>query len=295
MAADAKLIKELRDITNSGFLDCKKALEETNNDINAAIALLQEKGVAKAAKKASRVAAEGIVRAISNEKYSVLFELNAETDFVAKNELFQELVETIQKALLSNEFKTLEDALNIEVNGSSLESLVTNATAKIGEKITLRRVEKVSFTEGEVAAIYTHANKRIASIIHAKGTNGDAARNVAMHVAALNPTFDTENDLPVELKEKIHTEAVAECKENPKFDSLPEKVQNSMLDGKLRKAFNENNVLSFQAFVMEDSKTVAQYLSDNGLELIKSYRFEVGEGIEKKVVDFAAEVAEQMK
>ncbi|MBU4690880.1 translation elongation factor Ts [Mycoplasma zalophi] len=294
MAADLKLIKELRERTNSGFLDVKKALEETNNDIEAAIKWLQEHGVAKAAKKASRIAAEGIVKASHNDKYAVVFELNSETDFVAKNDLFKELVVTIEKLLLENEFTTLEDVLKLKVDGVELQEMITNATAKIGEKITLRRVEKVTPNEGEVIATYTHANERIATIILAKGSNQESLRNVAMHVAALNPSYDFETQLPEELATKIKETALAEVKENPKFDKLPEKVQNDMLQGKLRKAYNENNVLVFQPFVMEDSKTVAQYMHDNNLELISSLRFEVGEGIEVKHVNFADEVAEQM-
>ncbi|MGX9395864.1 translation elongation factor Ts [Mycoplasma sp. 1573] len=295
MAAEPKLIKELRDRTNAGFLDCKKALEETNNDIEKAIVWLQEKGVAKAAKKAGRVAAEGIVRAAKNDKYAVLFELNSETDFVAKNELFQSLVSEIENVLLSNDFETLEDVMKLKIGSETVEQKVTDATAKIGEKITLRRVVKITPAAGEVVAAYTHANNRIASAVLVKGSNAESARNVAMHVAALNPNYDTENDLPAELKAQIEEEALADVKSNPKWDKLPEKVQKSMLEGKLRKAYDEKGILLFQAFVMEDSKTVAQYLNDNQLSLVESFRIEVGEGIEVKVVDFAAEVAEQMK
>ncbi|MGX9340363.1 translation elongation factor Ts [Mycoplasma sp. 4044] len=295
MAAEPKLIKELRDRTNTGFLDCKKALEETNNDIEKAIVWLQEKGVAKAAKKAGRVAAEGIVRAAKNDKYAVLFELNSETDFVAKNELFQSLVSEIENVLLSNDFETLEDVMKLKIGSETVEQKVTDATAKIGEKITLRRVVKITPAAGEVVAAYTHANNRIASAVLVKGSNAESARNVAMHVAALNPNYDTENDLPAELKAQIEEEALADVKSNPKWDKLPEKVQKSMLEGKLRKAYDEKGILLFQAFVMEDSKTVAQYLNDNQLSLVESFRIEVGEGIEVKVVDFAAEVAEQMK
>ncbi|MBN0919296.1 translation elongation factor Ts [[Mycoplasma] gypis] len=295
MAADTKLIKELRERTNSGFLDCKKALEETNNDIEKAIEWLQDKGVAKAAKKSGRIAAEGIVKAVKNDKYAVLFELNSETDFVAKNELFQTLVKDIENALLTNEFSTLEDVLELKIGSETIAQRVTDATAKIGEKITLRRVVKVTPAEGEVVATYTHANNRIASAVLVKGSNADVARNVAMHVAALNPAYDSPEQLPAETKAQIEADALESVKSNPKWDKLPEKVRQDMLSGKMRKAYDEHNILLFQAFVMEDSKTVAKYLEEHQLSLVESFRIEVGEGIEVKTVDFAAEVAEQMK
>ncbi|TPI02397.1 translation elongation factor Ts [Mycoplasma struthionis] len=284
-------VKELRERTNSGFLDCKNALEETNNDIEKAIEWLQEKGIVKAAKKAGRIAADGIVRSAIKDNVAVLFELNSETDFVAKNQMFVELSNKIADVLLATKFEKVEDLADVKIDGMSIEENCNMLTAKIGEKISLRRAERLEANEGEVIAGYTHANNRVAVILSAKGTNAEHLRNVAMHIAALNPAHLFETCLnPEELKE-IHDRVA----NDPKLQNKPEKIQESMKAGMLRKEFNEKGILMYQPFVMEESKTVAQYLKDSGLELLDAVRYEVGEGIEKKTVDFAAEVAEQMK
>ncbi|TPE57552.1 elongation factor Ts [[Mycoplasma] falconis] len=290
MAVDLSKLKELRERTNSGFLDCKNALEATGNDIEKAIEWLQEKGIVKAAKKAGRIAADGIVRAAVEGNVAVLFELNSETDFVAKNQMFLDFANLLTSELLKTPFNTLEDLSSHKIDGSTIEELTTQLTAKIGEKITLRRAIRYEANEGEVVAGYTHANNRIAVIVKAKGDKAEELRHLAMHIAALNPAHLFETCLPeAELKE-IHERVEA----NPAIQNKPEKIQVSIKAGLLKKEFNEKGVLMYQPFVMEESKLVKQYLADNGLELLNATRYEVGEGIEKKVVDFAAEVAEQM-
>ncbi|MCV3733554.1 translation elongation factor Ts [Mycoplasma enhydrae] len=291
MSVDLKKIKELREITNSGFLDVKNALEATNNDIEKAIEWLQEKGIIKAAKKAGRIAADGIVRTIvKDNKTAVIFELNSETDFVAKNEMFVDLTKKIASALLENNFSSVEDILGLKINGVTIEEHTNQLTAKIGEKISLRRAQKYVAKDGEVVAGYTHANNRVATIIIAKGSNADALRNVSMHVAALNPAYITEKCLSKEVLDEIN----AQLESSPALKNKPEKIQQSIKSGLLRKEFNERGVLLYQPFVMEDTKTVAQYLNESNLEILEVQRYEVGEGIEKKNVDFASEVAEQM-
>lgn len=290
MSVDLNKIKELRERTNLGFLDVKKALEANDNDVEKSIDWLQEKGILKAAKKAGRIAAEGIVRALVKDNVAVIFELNSETDFVSKNELFIELANKIGEALFSNDFSTNEELLAIKIDGVSIEDHTSLLTAKIGEKITLRRALKYVAKEGEIVAAYTHANNRVATIIIGEGSNQEALRNISMHITALNPSHLFESCLcEVELKE-IHDRLDA----SPALANKPEKIQQSIKAGLLRKELNEKGVLLYQPFVMDDSKTVAQYLEDSKLKLINAKRFEVGEGIEKKTVDLAAEVAEQM-
>ncbi|MGX9339415.1 translation elongation factor Ts [Mycoplasma sp. 332] len=290
MSIDLNKIKELRERTNLGFLDVKKALEANDNDVEKSIDWLQERGILKAAKKAGRIAAEGIVRAVVKDNVAVIFELNSETDFVSKNELFIELANKIGESLLVNDFTSDEELQAIKIDGVSIEDQTSLLTAKIGEKITLRRALKYVAKEGEIVAGYTHANNRVATIIMGKGMNAEALRNVSMHIAALNPSYLTEQCLcPVELK-GIHDMLDA----SPALANKPEKIQQSIKEGLLRKQLNEKGVLLYQPFVMEDTKTVGQYLNDSHLTLVSAKRYEVGEGIEKKTVDFAAEVAEQM-
>ncbi|ACF07019.1 Elongation factor Ts [Metamycoplasma arthritidis] len=291
MSPDLKKLKELRERTNSGLLDCKNALEATDNDIEKAIKWLQENGIIKAAKKSARIAAEGITKAYIKDNVAVLFELNAETDFVARNQLFIDLANKIQDALAANDFSDIEAANKVKIDGMTIEESCQDLTAKIGEKITLRRAEKFVAKPGEVVAGYTHANSRVADIAIAKGANQEALRHVTMHIAALNPSHLFESCLP----KAQHDEIVNRINSDPKLANKPEKIQESMKAGMLKKEFNELGVLMFQPFVMEDSKTVAKYLEENQLTLLDATRYEVGEGIEKKVVDFAAEVAEQMK
>ncbi|WP_373435634.1 translation elongation factor Ts [Metamycoplasma equirhinis] len=291
MSVDLTKLKELRERTNSGFLDCKNALEETNNNIEEAIQWLQEKGIVKAAKKSGRIAAEGIVRAHIEGNSAILFELNSETDFVAKNQLFIDLSNKIAQKLIETKFETEEDLKSIIIDGMTIEENCNSLTAKIGEKITFRRAIKYEAQADEVVAGYTHANNRVAVIAIAKGQDQESLRHLTMHIAALNPAYIFEKDIcEVELK-GIHEKIDAD----PKLNGKPEKIQQSMKAGMLRKEFVDKGVLMYQPFVMDDSRIVSKFLEDSKLKLLCAKRFEVGEGIEKKTVDFAAEVAEQMK
>ena len=278
--ADNKLeiLKDLRERTNSALIDCKRALEATNYEIEKAIAWLQENGIIKAAKKSGRIAADGIARAYIKNNIAVLFELNSETDFVAKNKLFLDFADQLQELLANSKFKTFDDVLKLKLGKLTVEDFCKDLTAKIGEKISLRRVEKLEAKKGEVVAGYTHANNKIAVIALAKGENEEVLRHITMHIAALNPSYILLEDVD----------------ESPKLAGKPEKIVESIKAGMLKKEYNDLGVLLYQPFVMEDSKIVATILSEAKLELVKAQRFEVGEGIEKKSVDFAAEVAEQM-
>ena len=290
--ADNKLeiLKDLRERTNSALIDCKRALEATNYEIEKAIAWLQENGIIKAAKKSGRIAADGIARAYIKNSIAVLFELNSETDFVAKNKLFLDFADQLQELLANSKFKTFDDVLKLKLGKLTVEDFCKDLTAKIGEKISLRRVEKLEAKKGEVVAGYTHANNKIAVIALAKGENEEVLRHITMHIAALNPSYILLEDVDKKTLKDIEKS----INESPKLAGKPEKIVESIKAGMLKKEYNDLGVLLYQPFVMEDSKIVATILSEAKLELVKAQRFEVGEGIEKKCVDFAAEVAEQM-
>ena len=290
--ADNKLeiLKDLRERTNSALIDCKRALEATNYEIEKAIAWLQENGIIKAAKKSGRIAADGIARAYIKNNIAVLFELNSETDFVAKNKLFLDFADQLQELLANSKFKTFDDVLKLKLGKLTVEDFCKDLTAKIGEKISLRRVEKLEDKKGEVVAGYTHANNKIAVIALAKGENEEVLRHITMHIAALNPSYILLEDVDKKTLKDIEKS----INESPKLAGKPEKIVENIKAGMLKKEYNDLGVLLYQPFVMEDSKIVATILSEAKLELVKAQRFEVGEGIEKKCVDFAAEVAEQM-
>ncbi|QNM93816.1 elongation factor Ts [Mycoplasma sp. Pen4] len=282
-----ELIKELRARTNSALVDCKKALEATEYEIEAAIQWLRENGIVKAAKKAGRVAAEGAVAAMGDDKHAVLIEVNSETDFVAKNEKFISLLDEIAKAVFNANVKTTEEALTVKLSdGQTVEQALVEATAVIGEKISLRRIARIDAADNQVLGVYVHANQRVASVVVVNGNNTDAARNVAMHVSAMNPEFVLVEQIPAD-----RLESIKEGFEKPaNFEAKPEKIQQAITEGWLNKQLSEF-VLEKQPFVMEDSLSVAKYLQNHGCVLVDAIRFEVGEGIEKVQSNFAEEVA----
>ena len=291
MAVTAQMVKELREKTGAGMLDCKKALEATDGNIENAITWLREKGIAKAAKKESRVAAEGLCNVAIDGNKAVIYEVNSETDFVSKNAQFLEVIETIGKALLSNDS---EDYLNITYNGETINNILISATATIGEKISLRRVTRVTKTDSENFGAYKHAGGRIAVLTVIDGANAEVAKDFAMHVAAINPKYLCQADVPAEEIEKEKAIQIAEMKNDPKMANKPENVLENIVKGKLGKFLKEICLLD-QPFVKEPDLTVEQY-AKNQKCTIKSYiRLEVGEGIEKVETDFVAEVMAQVK
>ena len=291
MAVTAQLVKELREKTGAGMLDCKKALEATDGNIDNAITWLREKGIAKAAKKESRVAAEGLCNVAIDGNKAVIYEVNSETDFVSKNTQFLDVLETIGKALLSTDS---EDYLNITYNGETINNILISATATIGEKISLRRVTRVTKTDSENFGAYKHAGGRIAVLTLIDGGSADVAKDIAMHVAAINPRYLSAANVPAEEVEKEKAIQIAEMKNDPKMAGKPENVLENIVKGKLGKFLKEICLLD-QPFVKEPDLTVEQY-AKNQKCTIKSYiRLEVGEGIEKVETDFVAEVMAQVK
>lgn len=286
----ASLVKDLRERTGAGMLDCKKALDATDGNIDEAINWLREKGIAKAEKKADRIAAEGIASILVSGNEAVIVEVNSETDFVAKNEEFLRLVEDILKASINSNASTVEEVLALQVNGETIESLIVNKTAKIGEKLSLRRFKKVVKKDNEQFGSYIHMGGRIATLIVTENTSEDVAKDVAMHAAAMRPLYLTSNEVPTDVldkeKEVIREQLINEGKPAERIDGI--------LVGKINKYY-EDVVLENQIFIKAENKeTVAKFVANNGGKILSMVRYEVGEGIEKKSENFADEVAKQI-
>lgn len=289
----AAQVKELRDKTGAGMMDCKKALTETDGDLAKAIDWLREKGISKAAKKADRVAAEGLTRAVVSGNRAVVFEVNSETDFVAKNEQFLELLNVLSDVLVNSNVKNLEEALALDVNGKTVEALVVDATATIGEKITLRRVEVLEKTDAEVFGSYIHMGGKISVIAKLSATDdADVAKDMAMQVASMNPSFISRNHMPadfIEHERKIQTEII---KNDEALASKPEGVLKGILEGRLSKSLQDSSLVD-QLFFKDQDKKVADVVKAAKTEVLAFVRYAVGEGIEKKADNFAEEVLNQ--
>lgn len=294
MAVSAKLVKELREKTGAGMMDCKKALDATNGDLEAAFDWLREKGIAKAAKKADRIAAEGLTAFHIDGNTAAVVEVNSETDFVAKNQEFVELVNTIAQTVCANKPADVEAALKLNVNGEDLDTLIKEKTGKIGEKLTLRRIAVVEKNDNEVFGAYSHMGGSVTALVKIADSTEEKARDVAMHVAAQAPKYITEEDIPADVRERelnvLKTQAEEENAKAAK--PKPANILERIISGRLQKNFKEVCLVD-QEFVKDPDQTVAKYLGKGKVEAM--IRFKVGEGIEKKEEDFAAEVAAQMK
>lgn len=283
------LIKVLRDRTGAGLMDCKGALLANDCDLDKATDWLREKGLAKAAKKADRIAAEGLALTIpcGCGNRVVILEVNCETDFVAKGEQFHDFVEAIGKNLLANNYADLEAAKE------GVKDLVADATVKMGEKFDLRRYQILKKEDGQEFGTYLHMGGKIAVALILEGGSAELAKGLAMHIAANNPSYLTLNDVPADVlahERDVQREA---SKNDPKFASKPAEFQEKILDGKLNKHFSEMT-LTAQSYLMDDSKNVAQVLKDNGASIKCFVRYQVGEGIEKRQDDFASEVMKEI-
>lgn len=292
MAISAQLVKELRERTGAGMMDCKKVLEETNGDMEKAIDLLRERGIAKAAKKAGRIAAEGLTAIAVNGNLGALVEVNCETDFVAKNPEFQALVKDIAEHVVSQRPASVEAALEqpFKGNGPALSQVINEKIATIGENITFRRFTVLERPDNGVFGQYLHMGGKIGVLVVLEGTDNEAlAKDVAMHAAAANPRFANRDEVSqAEIdkeREILKNQALAEGK--------PANIVEKMVEGRLSKFFEEY-VLVEQPFVKDPDKKVSAILKEAGATLKAFSRFQVGEGIEKKQEDFAAEVMAQV-
>ena len=285
----AQDVKNLREKTGAGMLDCKKALDETKGNIEEAINRNREKGISKALKKAERIAAEGLSEAVSNDTNAVIIEVNCETDFVARNEEFKTLINTIANAILNNEVKTMEDANKLEVDNETIEEKIVAFTAKIGEKISFRRFEKLAKTESQEFGIYSHMGGKITSVVVIEGNNHEVAKDIAMHVAAMNPSYLVSSDIPEDVLNK-EREIIKEQSMN---EGKPAEIAEKMVEGRIRKFFKEVCLVE-QEFIKDPSLSVGNYAKNNNCSIVKMVRYEVGEGIEKRNDDFATEVMNQI-
>ena len=293
----AKDVKELRERTGCGMMDCKKALTETNGDFDKAVDFLREKGLATAAKKASRIASEGLVDILVEGNVGAMVEINSETDFVAKNDDFKTFVRNIARQVIAvnpADVDALLESKFIDDESITIKDLLTEKIAKIGENMNLRRFARY---EGNVVG-YVHAGGRIGVMVKVDADMNDdavaAARDCAMQIAAINPLYKDRDSVPAEDVEKEKSIITAQIKEDPKNANKPDNIIEKMLGGKINKFF-ETNCLVEQAFVKDDSMSVGKYLESKGVKLLDYVRFEKGEGLEKKEDNFADEVANMVK
>lgn len=292
MAITAQLVKELREKTGAGMMDCKKALVETNGDIDAAIDYLREKGLSSAGKKADRIAAEGTTYILVEGNEAVILEVNAETDFVAKNDQFKELVQSLAKQLLEAKPESVEAALEVKnAEGVSVADQISSAVATIGEKITLRRFEVKTKTDADAFGSYLHMGGRIGVLVVLEGSTDEiAAKDVAMHIAAINPKYVSREEVSaeeVDRERKVLTEQALN-------EGKPENIVAKMVEGRLGKFFEQICLLD-QQFVKDSDKKVRDFIKSTGGNVTSFVRYEVGEGIEKREDNFADEVMSQVK
>jgi len=284
----ASLVKELREATGAGMLDCKKALEASNGNIEEGITWLREKGISKAAKKASRIAAEGLAVAKINGNKAVILEVNSETDFVAKNEEFVNLVNTIADVVLENDVNTLEDAMKLTVNGKTVEELIVDKTATIGEKLFFRRFEVVNKEDTEVFGTYSHMGGKIVALT-VLSADSELAKDIAMQVAAMRPLYLNREQVPADVLEKERA-ILREQAENEGLD--PNKLD-MIVNGRVNKYYEEVCLLD-QGFIKENKMKVNKFVESKNSSILSFVRYEVGEGMEKREENFADEVMKQI-
>ncbi len=295
MAITAAQVKELRELTGAGMMDCKKALTECEGDTKKAIDWLREKGIAKAAKKEGRIAAEGLAKILIEDNKAVVLEVNSETDFVAKNDRFLALLDEAAKTIFNSNAKTVEEALALPTAEGTLNDSFIAAVAIIGEKITLRRFEIVEKSDDELFGSYTHQGGRIVAVTVVKGTaDAQVAKNMAMQVASMNPTYVSRDEMPQEVV--AHEREVQEgiMANDPSLANKPEKVKAGIIEGRVSKSLQDMCLVD-QEYFLDSNLKCGQYLKENNAEVVKFVKYIVGEGIEKKQDDFAAEVAAMAK
>lgn len=288
--ASTELIKKLRGMTQAGVMDAVKALKECHDDLDKAAQWLREKGIAKASKKAGAIVTEGVVKTSVDDNYAAIIEINSQTDFVAKNDGFINLVKEIKSLVAQHKPQDIDALNNIKTaDGSTISGACINLTAKTGEKIVVRRIGVLNKTDNQFFQVYEHFNDKIGVIMLVNNHKEDVNKGVAMHIAAMNPKFlrieDVSRDFLENEKAILTKQTLAEGKPADRVEMI--------VKGRIRKSLSEVCLLE-QNFFKDPSKTIGQYLNENGVELIKFIRFEVGEGVEKKQTDFAAEVAQQI-
>ncbi len=295
MAITAAQVKELREMTGAGMMDCKKALTACDGDMNAAVDWLRKNGAATAQKKEGRTAAEGLTRVRTEGNTGVVIEINSETDFVAKNELFLELLDKTAEAVLKFKPATMEEALALPVGDGTLNDAVVNAVGVIREKIAFRRFEVVEKADDELFGTYMHMGGAISGLVVVKGTaKEEVASNMAMQVVSMSPTYISRNDMPQEVVEHERQIQIDIMNNDASLAGKPEKVKAGIVEGRVSKSLQDMCLVD-QIFFLDQNIKCKQYLKEQGAEVVKFVRYKVGEGIEKVQSDFAAEVAAMAK
>ena len=294
MAITAAQVKQLRDETGAGMMDCKKALTETDGNMEAAKDWLRKKGISKAEKKEGRTAAEGLSRVVADGNKAVMVEINTETDFVAKNDKFLKLMEETVTVIKDSNPADVEAALAVNVGDGTLNDQFINATAIIGEKIKLRRFEIVEKASDEVFGVYMHNGGQISALTVVKGGDAQVAKEMAMQVASMAPTYVSRAEMPAEVVAHEKEILMEQMNNDPANAKKPENIKEKIVEGRLSKNLEELCLVD-QIFFLDQDKKVGQYLKEKGAEVVRFVRYKVGEGIEKKAEDFAAEVAAMAK
>ena len=290
MNITASMVKELREASGAGMMDCKKALAETNGNMEEAMNWLREKGIAKSAKKESRIAAEGLANIYVDGNKAVIIEVNSETDFVSKNEEFTGMIDEIGAAILASNAKTLEEANAAATSEGTVADLIVAKIAKIGEKLSLRRFELIEKADDESFGAYLHMGGKIAVLTVVKGAGAEVAKDVSMQAAAMKPQYVFATDVPAEVVENERNV----LKEQAMNEGKPEEIAAKMVEGRIKKFFKEI-CLAEQAFIKDGDIDVQTYVANNGGEIKSMTRYEVGEGMEKRNDNFAEEVMNQVK
>ena len=282
-------IKTLRETTGAGMLDCKKALEESKGNMDEAIDWLREKGISKMAKKESRIAAEGLSDILIDGNNAVIVEVNSETDFVAKNEEFKNFIELVSKTVMNGNTTEMASAMELNTDKGTIMEVLTALVAKIGEKISFRRFERITKSDNEVFGKYLHMGGKISVLTVLEGSNEEVAKDVAMHIAAMNPSYIKRDDVPADVLDKereiIKEQAINEGK--------PADIAEKMVAGRINKYYKDVCLLE-QEFVKDPDMNIETYLKDNNMNVKQIIRYGVGEGIEKRNDDFASEVMNQV-
>ena len=290
MEITASMVKDLREVTGAGMMDCKKALSETNGNMEEAINWLREKGIAKSAKKESRIAAEGLANIYISDNKAVILEVNSETDFVSKNEEFKSMIDTIGNTLLNSNVTTVEEAKELRTEEGTIGELIISKTAKIGEKLSLRRFSIVIKETDEYFGSYIHMGGKIAALTVIKGADVNVAKDVAMQAAAMKPLYCFPSEVPADVLDNEKNV----LKEQAMNEGKPAEIAEKMVEGRIKKFYKEI-CLSEQAFIKDGDISVEKYVTNNGGEIKSMIRYEVGEGMEKRNDNFAEEVMEQVK
>lgn len=285
----ASLVKELREQTGAGMMDCKKALTECDGNLEAAVDWLREKGIAKAGKKGARIAAEGLADIFVSKNKAVIVEINAETDFVSKNDEFKEMLKNVGETVLKSDAKTVEEAMEVPYEDGTIKDYIIAKTSKIGEKLDFRRLAVIEKKDDEVFGTYLHMGGKIAVVSVLKGANEEVAKDVAMQAAAMKPKYVFKEDVP---EEEVNREREV-LKEQAMNEGKPAEIAEKMVEGRLNKFYKEI-CLSLQAFIKDSDIDVTKYVTNNGGELISCTSFVVGEGVEKRQENFAEEVMAQI-